>query len=407
MAKDKKKVIIVGGGPGGLFAAFCLLEKGVSVELYDQMPAVGKKFLVAGHGGLNLTHSEKLTDFSKRYGVHENRFSELLQLFSPQDLRKWCQDLGVETFIGSTGRVFPTKFKAGEMLLLWLKKLKSYPGFKLFTHHRLEKIEKDKSLYFDFKGQEVKISPSKNMAFLFSLGGGSWSKTGSDGLWTNLFSNLGLKMAPFQSMNSGFETDWSPHFKKKVNWSPLKNIKLSFNQHSARGELIFTPYGLEGGPLYELSALVRDSKNAQVHLDFFPDLSQKEVLNRIHKPKGKNSLSNHLRKKLKLSGLAFSLLKEQTSKEEFKDLDFLGQKLKALPLDLLRPRPLEESLSTSGGLHFDNLDDSLMIKKMPGFYVAGEMLDWEAPTGGYLLQGCFSTAYKACQSILSFLLHSE
>ncbi|MDC0254136.1 TIGR03862 family flavoprotein [Bacteriovoracales bacterium] len=324
--------------------------------------------------------------------------------FPLKTLGNGVKALGLKHSLEVQEGFFPTKFKAGEMLLLWLKKLKSYPGFKLFTHHSLKKIEKDKSLFFDFKGQEVKVDPSKNMAVLFSLGGGSWSKTGSDGLWTDLFSNLGLKMAPFQSMNSGFETDWSPHFKKKVNWSPLKNIKLSFKDHSVRGELIFTPYGLEGGPLYELSALVRDSREkAQVLLDFFPDLSQKEVLSKIHKPRGKNSLSNHLRKKLKLSGLAFSLLKERTSKEEFKDLDLLGQKLKALPLDLLRPRPMEESISTSGGIHFDNLDNSLMIKKMPGFYVAGEMLDWEAPTGGYLLQGCFSTAYKASQSILSFL----
>jgi uncharacterized flavoprotein (TIGR03862 family) len=404
--EEKKKVIIIGGGPGGLFAALLLLEKGLIVELYDQMSSVGKKFLVAGHGGLNITHSENDDLFFQRYGAHAEKFKQYLKLFSPQDLRDWCQSLGVETFIGSTGRIFPKKFKAGEMLLLWLKKLKSYPSFKLFPHHRLKNIEKNKTLTFDFKGKEVILPPSTKTTVLFSLGGGSWSKTGSDGLWTNLFSNIGIKVAPFQSMNSGFESDWSPHFKKKVNWVPLKNIKMSLQGQSTRGELLLTPYGVEGGGLYKFSALVREALNvggpAQIFLDLLPDLSLEDVTRKIYKPKGKNSLSNHLRKKLKLSGLCFSLLKERTTQEEFNNLDHLAKKMKALPLNLICPRPLEESISTSGGIHFDNLDDSLMIKSLPGFFIAGEMLDWEAPTGGYLLQGCFSTAYKAAQGILSY-----
>ena len=429
MSKTKnlkeKKVIIVGGGPTGLFAAYCLLEKGFSVDLYDQMSSVGKKFLVAGHGGLNLTHSEELTLFTSRYGKDAERFKPWLKNFSPIDLRQWCHQLGVETFIGTSGRIFPQKFKAGEMLLLWLKKLKENPHFNLYAKHRLIQIEKPKlnelknkslkaTLIFDNQGQEVSIPIVHNKtAVLFALGGGSWSKTGSDGRWIKTFSDLGLKVSPFKSMNSGFECSWSSHFKNKAQFKPLKNISVLFQNKSSRGEILITPYGLEGGALYPLSGLLRDKLEqlqkinpelgVKLYLDLYPDLTENELVDRLKKPRGKNSLSNHLRKKIKLGPLGFSLLKETTSKEVFQDNNLLAHHLKQLPLDLLKIRPLEESISTSGGLNFHNLNNILMISSMPGFFVAGEMLDWEAPTGGYLLQGCFSTAYHASNGVLSYL----
>ena len=421
----EKKVIIVGGGPTGLFAAYNLLEKGFAVELYDQMSAVGKKFLVAGHGGLNLTHSESLPTFTSKYGKEAKRFKPWLERFSPKDLRQWCQKLGVETFVGTSGRVFPQKFKAGEMLLLWLKKLKENPHFRLFTKHRLIQIEVNNkklgkrndlpksTLIFESENQKVSVPIfEKQSAVLFALGGGSWSKTGSDGFWIEAFQTLGLLVAPFKSMNSGFECNWSTHFEKKAQFKPLKNISLSFQNQTSRGELMVTPYGIEGGALYPLSGLLRDEieKNqktntemgTKVYLDLYPDLDKEELIERLNKPRGKNSLSNHLRKKVKLGSLAFSLLKEVTSKDILKDNERLAETLKHLPLKLLTIRPLEESISTSGGLTFNNLDDSLMVSSLPGFFAAGEMLDWEAPTGGYLLQGCFSTAYHVSNSILSY-----
>lgn len=422
----EKKVIIIGGGPTGLFAAYNLLEKGFAVELYDQMTAVGKKFLVAGHGGLNLTHSESLPNFTSKYGKDSKRFKPWLERFSPKDLRQWCQKLGVETFVGTSGRVFPQKFKAGEMLLLWLKKLKENPNFHLFTKHRLIQIEANKkkkgkgnnspksTLIFESENQKVSVPIfEKQSAVLFALGGGSWSKTGSDGLWIDAFQSLDLSVEPFKSMNSGFECKWSPHFEKKAQFKPLKNISLSFKGQTSRGELMVTPYGIEGGALYPLSGFLRDEiekvkrtkteMGAKAYLDLYPDLDKDVLLERLSKPRGKNSLSNHLRKKVKLGSLAFSLLKELTSEETFKDNNLLANHLKNLPLQLFKIRPLEESISTSGGLTFNNLDDSLMISSLPGFFAAGEMLDWEAPTGGYLLQGCFSTASHASDSILSYL----
>ncbi len=421
----EKKVVIIGGGPTGLFAAYKLLEKGLTVELYDQMTAVGKKFLVAGHGGLNLTHSESLPTFTSKYGKDAARFKPWLENFSPKDLREWCQKLGVETFVGTSGRVFPQKFKAGEMLILWLKKLKENPKFKLFTKHRLQQIETNNkkfeqennhpkaTLIFESEHQKVSVPIfEKETAVLFSLGGGSWSKTGSDGFWIEAFQTLDLSVAPFKSMNSGFECNWSPHFKNKAQFKPLKNISLSFQNQTSRGELMITPYGIEGGALYPLSGILRDEierkqksnteTGAEVELDLYPDLNTEEIVERLSKPRGKNSLSNHLRKKIKLGPLAFSLLKDVSPKDIFKDNKLLANNLKKLPIQLFKIRPLEESISTSGGLTFNNLDDSLMISSLPGFFAAGEMLDWEAPTGGYLLQGCFSTAYHVSESIFSY-----
>lgn len=401
---SSNKVVIVGGGPAGLFSAYLLLKKGYEVDLYEGTSGVGKKFLVAGHGGLNLTHSEEHSQFIKRYGDNEKAFDSLLQDFSPSDLREFCNELGVETFIGSSGRVFPTKMKAAEMILSWTKLLKSHRGFNIFTKYKLIDINQDKELTFLVDGSE-KVQVSSE-TLIVSLGGGSWKKTGSDGSWIECFKKLGIEVLAFQSANSGFETEWSSNLLDKTDNDPVKNVRLHIDNENVKGEIMLTPYGVEGGAFYAISRFIREKINiytkATILIDLKPDLELSIVKEKLNKPRGKNSLSNHLRKQLKITGTAFILLKELTSKDDFLDMNVLAERIKSLELTLNKTRPLDESISTAGGVSFNEVDNSLMLKKIPGLYVIGEMLDWEAPTGGYLLQGCFSTAFRAVKGITKF-----
>ncbi len=372
------------------------------MDLYDQNRKAGRKLLLAGKSGLNVTNQLDPEPFSAAYGCHQEQMKPSLTQFTSADLRLWLKDLGVETFTGSTGRVFPVSFGARTLLSLWMASLLSYKNFHFFPEHRLIKIEKG-SLCFEKENKVINITPP---LVVMGLGGASYPSTGSDGQWHNLFEKDGIKTVAFKPMNCGFECSWSPFFKEKFNGSPLKNIKLTHINKMARGEVMITSYGMEGGPLYKFSREIRDSieKNdrAVVYMDLTPDLSQEEVLNRLNRKRGKNSRSNHLRKQLNLSPVKLALLRELTEKNIFDDFSILPLTIKKLPLILERPRPIEEAISTSGGVSFQELDKYFMLKKYPGWFTAGEMVDWDAPTGGYLLQGCFSTAYRVVEGIKIF-----
>jgi len=396
-----EKIIIVGGGPAGLFCAYLLLKNNYAVDLYEGGTGVLKKFLVAGNGGLNLTHSEKLNLFCTRYGKDENLFKDLLQEFSPTDLRSFCHDLKVETFIGSSGRVFPKKLKAAEILFNWMGELKKSKDFTLYTKHKLIDLSLDKKLTFKNEDKEIHVKGEK---VIFALGGGSWKKTGSDGLWVNIFENLQIKVNKLIPMNCGFEVNFSEHLKSKLDRSFLKNIEIKFQDKSLRSEIMLTPYGIEGSGIYALSNHIRDEilKNheAIITLDLKPDLSISDILKKLEGRKDKESLSNTLRKKCGFSKVETTLLLEYLSKEELKDLEIISKKIKSLEIKLLKTRPIDEAISTSGGIVFSELDEYFQAKKIPGLFFAGEMLDFEAPTGGYLLQGCFSTAHRLVKGIL-------
>ncbi len=396
----KDKITIIGAGPAGLFCALQLLERGYAVDLYDQMAGVGKKFLIAGNGGLNLTHSEPLDLFAKKYGKNKELFTSLLKEFSPQDLRVWCKELGVETFVGTSGRVFPEKLKAAEILSNWKKKLNSFDQFELFLDHRLVNIATDKLLTFDHTSQQVEVRSART---IFALGGASWKQTGSNGKWKELFENVGISVTSFLPMNCGFERPWSSYFLDKTNHTPLKNVSLTIDEHHVRGEMMLTPFGIEGGVVYAVSNIIRDKilscGSASIAIDLKPDLPFDKILVKLKARKQKVSLSNFLRKVIHLDKYAISLLRELSDPKQFDQVDYLAMQIKSLKIELFAARPLAEAISTSGGVAFEGLSEDLESINIPGFYIVGEMLDFDAPTGGYLLQGCFSTAWRVVTAI--------
>ncbi len=324
---------------------------------------------------------------------------QALTNFSPEDLCRWLKNLGIETFEGTTGLIFPVSSNSEKLLTLWMESLVSNKNFHFHPDHRLVNIENG-LLFFENRNQTITL---KAPLVIMGMGGASYPATGSDGRWRNLLGSIGIKTIPFKPMNCGFECSWSPFFKKTINHSALKNIKLTLGNQSVRGEAMITSYGLEGGPFYRLSREIRDSielnGKAITFLDLTPDLSLNEVIQKLNHERGKNSISNHLRKQLKLSKSKIYLLREVTEKSIFNDFPLLAQTIKNLSVTLERPRPIEEAISSSGGVSFKELDKYFMIKKYPGWFTAGEMVAWEAPTGGYLLQGCFSTAYMAVEGI--------
>lgn len=390
-----KTIHIVGAGPSGLFCCFWLLNAGFKVVLFDRMPSAGRKFLIAGHSGLNLTHSENKGDFSFRYGDRKNIFKKLLDEFSPSDLIQWCRQLGVETFEGSSGRVFPTKMKAAEMLKLWMDKLQESDYFQFFTRHTLLSIDGNK-LIFDAQVVEFETC-------ILALGGASWSSTGSDGRWSEWLSKLSVEVEEFKPVNCGYLVEWPEYIKEIATQSEvqyLKNIKLSFEGHHARGDLVLTDYGIESGPIYALSVQFKDFPT-QITIDLFPDKSQSELYERLSQRPNKQSMTNFLRKSLNLTGAKLELVKAYSTKEQMSDASQLSQILKAIEVELAGPRQIDEAISTGGGVRFETLNESFQSRANPGLYFVGEMLDWQAPTGGYLLQGCFSSAFHVAKSIIS------
>lgn len=396
------KVAIVGGGPAGLFCAFELLkDANIQVDLYEQTGGVGKKFLVAGNSGLNLTHSENIEQFSSRYGKHQDKFKDYLNHFSPNDLVNWANDLGSETFVGTSGRVFPKKMKAADILYQWMNVLKHNERFKLHLKHTLINILEDGDLVFKHDHSQKIVHAD---FYVFALGGGSWVKTGSDGKWMEYIEELGVKTQKLLPMNCGFEITWSDLFLEKVDRGFVKNIVVKSKcGKSARGEIMLTPYGIEGGAVYAISNYLRDDilerGQGSLYIDFKPDLSIDKIIQKLSN-RSKDSLTNRLRKGLGFDKVSLALFFEVLDRTRAQgDINYLANMIKSFELKLDSTRPIDEAISTSGGVDFKSLNDTLNIKTNEKYFFAGEMLDFEAPTGGYLLQGCFSTAYIVAKSI--------
>jgi len=396
-------IAIIGGGPAGLMAATVLAEAGHKVHLFERMPSVGRKFLMAGKGGLNLTHSEPRDLFVTRYGKQAGRFNRYLEEFGPDEIIAFAKKLGIDTFIGTSGRVFPKDFKAAPLLRAWVRYLRSL-DVEFHVRHCWTGFGDTNKPTFDHQGQSKTFECS---AVLLAFGGASWPKLGSDGGWVPLLEKRGVTIAPLKPSNCGFLVTWSDHLKSKHEGAPVKNIAVAFDGQRVEGEIVLTQYGLEGTPIYALSASLRDclerQETAALSIDLKPNLDREQVAARLSKPRGKVSLSNFLRKALKLTPPAIALVMEATTPEQRQDITKLAETIKALPITVVGTRPIEEAISSAGGIAFDSLDDNLMIEKLPGVFAAGEMLDWEAPTGGYLLQGCFATGVHAAKGIMHYI----
>jgi uncharacterized flavoprotein (TIGR03862 family) len=383
--------MVIGAGPAGLMAAEELATAGLAVEVFDAMATPARKFLRAGIGGLNLTHSEPLERFVTRYGAEAERFARWLAEFGPEQQRAWAKELGVETFVGSSGRVFPTDFKAAPMLRAWLTRL-GRQGARLHTRHRWLGWNAEGAARF--ATPEGEISHQARVTVL-ALGGASWPQLGSDGGWTDLLAARGVALAPFRPANCGFDVAWSPHFRERFAGQPVKSVGVSFAGRRLKGEFVVTTTGIEGSAVYALSAPLRDAgPGAALILDLKPDWDEAKLAAALAKPRGSRSLANHLERCAGIRGVAAGLLRELASPLP-DDAAALAARIKALALPVTGPRPLAEAISTAGGIRFEAVDDGLMLKALPGVFAAGEMLDWEAPTGGYLLTGCFATGRVA------------
>jgi uncharacterized flavoprotein (TIGR03862 family) len=391
---------IIGGGPAGLIAAEVLAHAGLKVTVYDRMPSVGRKFLMAGRGGLNLTHSEEFERFVARYTEARSQLEPLIRAFHPEDLRAWCEGLGQETFVGSSGRVFPKAFKASPLLRAWLARLDGL-GVRFSLRHRWQGWDEDGRLIFtDAAGEPVQARPD---ATILALGGASWPRLGSDGSWVDLLAGRGVDIRPLRPANMGFTLPWSA-FMRRHEGEPLKRIALTFEGTTVRGEAIVTQDGLEGGAVYALSARLRDAMerdgSALLHIDLRPDLSRETLLKKLGTPRKGQSASTYLRKAAGLSPVGIALLRE-ASPAMPAEPEALARLIKAVPLRLTGAKSLDRAISSAGGVPFSELDGHLMLHRMPGVFVAGEMLDWEAPTGGYLLQATFATGIAAARGVLA------
>jgi len=396
------RVAVIGGGPAGLMAAETLLAGGAQVDLYDRMPSLGRKFLLAGRGGLNLTHAEPREKFLARYGERQGEVEPLLAAFGPDDLRAWAEGLGVETFVGSSGRVFPRAMKAAPLLRAWLHRLRQ-AGVHMHVRHRWLGWDGGE-LLFEAPDGEVRVRAA---VVVLALGGGSWSKFGSDGAWVPVLAARGIRVVPLKPANCGFDVGWSEHFRSRFAGEPVKSVVLDWAGEHRRGEFVITETGVEGSLIYGFSASLRDAIEhtgaAEIHLDLMPDRELPRLIEEITHPRGARSLSSHLQSRLGLKGVKTALLREALDAGTFADPGRLAAAIKSLPLRLLAPRPLEEAISSAGGVEFGALDERLMLHALPGVFCAGEMLDWEAPTGGYLLTACIASGRAAGKGALEWL----
>ncbi len=408
------EVAVVGGGPAGLMAAEVLSRAGVVVDLFDAMPSVGRKFLLAGKGGLNLTHAEGFDAFVSRFGARAPHLRPLLDHFGPRALRDWAAGLGVDTFVGSSQRVFPTDMKAAPLLRAWLQRLRHpAPGgapVRFHMRHRWQGFAPDGALRFNTPQGEVSVSAR---ATVLALGGASWPRLGSDGAWVPCLRDAGIEVATLAPSNCGFDVagsavhgvmeGWSALFTARWAGQPFKTVALALDTHGERqwhrGEFVATATGVEGSLVYALSAALREriaqDGVATLRIDLLPDHSADRVHAAVAHPRGSRSLSSHLKSRLGLDGIKLALLNECLDREAMHDPVRLGAAIKALPLRLLRPRPVAEAISSAGGVRFEALDEHLMARSRPGVFVAGEMLDWEAPTGGYLLTASMASGVWA------------
>ncbi len=407
------RVAIVGGGPAGLMAAEVLAAGGAQVDVYDGMPSVGRKFLLAGKGGLNLTHSEPMAPFVSRFGKRGAQVEPWLREFGPQQVRDWAQGLGVSTFIGSSGRVFPTDMKAAPLLRAWLARLRA-SGVRFHMRHRcLGFADGGLTLRFASPQGEQRVEAD---AVLLALGGGSWARLGSDGTWAPWLAQRGADVAPLRPTNCGFDIGWTEHFRSRFAGEPLKSVALSFEgDEGARfqqpGEFIVTEKGVEGSLVYAASSQLRDAieahGSATVHIDLLPARSLEWVRDELARPRGPRSLSTHLKTRLGLHGVKAGLLHEVVPRADMADPGRLAAFIKALPLRLVAARPIDEAISSAGGVRLESLDGALMLHAQPGVFCVGEMLDWEAPTGGYLLTACLASARVAGAGVLRWLAARE
>lgn len=408
------RVAIVGGGPAGLMAAEVLAAGGVQVDLYDGMPSVGRKFLLAGKGGLNLTHSEALEPFLSRYGARRGTVAQWLHEFGPQELREWAQGLGVGTFVGSSGRVFPTDMKAAPLLRAWLTRLRA-SGVRFHMRHRCLGFAEGSATALRFASPQGELTVEAD-GVLLALGGGSWARLGSDGAWVPWLAQRGADVAPLRPANCGFDIGWTEHFRSRYAGEPLKSVALSFQGDAGvpfrqQGEFIATETGIEGSLVYAASSQLRDAieshGSATVHVDLLPARSLEWVRDELAHPRGPRSLSTHLKSRLGLHGVKAGLLYEVVPRADMNDPARLAAFIKALPLRLAAARPIDEAISSAGGVCLESLDDSLMLRAQPGVFCVGEMLDWEAPTGGYLLTACLASARVAAAGALHWLAARE
>jgi uncharacterized flavoprotein (TIGR03862 family) len=405
-----KHVVVVGGGPAGLMAADVLGSVGVQVDLYDAMPSVGRKFLLAGKGGLNLTHSEPDALFAARFGARREVIDPWLRDFGGRQVRGWAKSLGVETFVGTSGRVFPADMKAAPLLRAWLHRLRQ-GGVKFHMRHRWVGWASDGALLFDTPAGQVHATAD---AFVLALGGASWSRLGSDGAWLPLLAGRGVEVAPLQPSNCGFDVvgGWSDHFATRFAGQPFKSVAIRVSDEAGkdfarRGEFVATATGVEGSLVYAASNLLREQiatrGQATFWLDLRPDLPPEKVLAEVSHPRGARSLSSHLKSRVGIDGIKAAILHELLSKDDLTQPAKLAQAIKSLPIHLSAARPLDEAISSAGGVRFDELDAQLMLAKLPGVFCAGEMLDWEAPTGGYLLTACLASGHRAAHGVLALL----
>ena len=402
-----KSVAIIGGGPAGLMAAEALSQAGIQVDLYDAMPSVGRKLLLAGIGGLNITHSEDYNTFCTRYGAEQTLLQPSLDQFTPDMLRAWVHKLGIETFVGTSGRVFPKEMKAAPLLRAWLHLLRQQ-GVRFHVRHRWLGWSADGALQITGPNGTCTIKPD---ATILALGGASWPKLGSDGNWVPLLQARGVHITPLQSANCGFEVPWSNLLKQKFSGEPLKAIAIRFTDHTGQthqrqGECVISREGIEGSLMYALSRPLRETINAigeaTFYLDLAPDRRPEKIQDLLCR-RGSKSLSSYLKSALGFSGIKTALLYEVLGKAQINDLKTLAATIKALPITTRATRPIAEAISTAGGVGLNEIDQHFMIKKLPGVFVAGEMLDWEAPTGGYLLTGCLATGLSAGRGALHCL----
>ena len=389
-------------------AAEVLGAGGVQVDLYDAMPSVDRKFLLAGKGGMNITHSEPSDAFVSRYGGREQQVSNWLQGFDAAAVRNWIHGLGVDTFVGSSGRVFPTDMKAAPLLRAWLHRLRE-SGVRFHMRHRWLGWRGDKLLIAAPEG-EIEVDAD---AVILALGGASWARLGSDGAWVPLLREKSVGVAPLRPANCGFDVDWSAHFSSRHAGEPLITIAVSSRDANGQmvrrqGQFVVTQTGVEGSLIYALSAPLRDQialeGSTTIWLDLLPDMSAERVLDEVSRPRGARSMSSHLQSRLGIKGVKSGLLHECLSKQSFTDPAMLAAAIKHLPVTLRRARPIDEAISSAGGVRFEAIDPrSGMLRALPGVFVAGEMVDWEAPTGGYLLTACFASARAAANGALAWL----
>ena len=421
MNSSPADIVIIGGGPAGLMAAETSAAAGASVQLFDAMPSVGRKFLLAGRGGLNLTHSEATEPFASRFGERREQVDPWLAALGPQQLRDWAHGLGVDTFVGTSGRVFPKDMKAAPLLRAWLHRLRA-AGVQFHMRHRwLGALEAQAggpeagwTLRFAAPAGEVAVQAR---SIVLALGGGSWARLGSDGAWVPWLAERGIDVAPLLPANCGFDVGWSAYFSERFAGQPFKSVAIEFRDSRGRsfahkkGEFVATATGVEGSLIYAASGLLRDEiaavGSATLTLDLLPDRSAEQVHAEVLHPRGSRSLASHLKGRLGLDGIKAALLFEVLGREGMHDLDKVAAAIKALPLKLTAPRPIDEAISSAGGVRLDALDARLMANAMPGVFCAGEMLDWEAPTGGYLLTASMASGVVAARGALDWLARSR